>query len=85
MQPFQNAAQIRIPDGASCAICVLGTDGVYGIRVRQSKGARDRDMLLRPKLLETLREYWRDASSSNTSAYPEGVKIGLRDLLSWSH
>jgi hypothetical protein len=29
------------------------------IRVRQGKGARDRDVLLGPKLLETLREYWR--------------------------
>lgn len=28
------------------------------IRVRQGKGARDRDVLLSPKLLETLREYW---------------------------
>lgn len=29
------------------------------IRVRQGKGARDRDVLLSPKLLQTLREYWR--------------------------
>jgi site-specific recombinase XerD len=29
------------------------------IRVRQGKGSRDRDVLLSPKLLETLREYWR--------------------------
>jgi site-specific recombinase XerD len=29
------------------------------IRVRQGKGARDRDVLLSPKLLDTLREYWR--------------------------
>jgi integrase/recombinase XerD len=29
------------------------------IRVRQGKGARDRDVLLSSKLLETLREYWR--------------------------
>ena len=28
------------------------------IRVRQGKGARDRDVLLSPKLLETLRKYW---------------------------
>jgi site-specific recombinase XerD len=29
------------------------------IRVRQGKGARDRDFLLSPTLLETLRAYWR--------------------------
>ncbi len=29
------------------------------IHVRQGKGGRDRDVLLPPKLLETLREYWR--------------------------
>jgi integrase/recombinase XerD len=29
------------------------------IRVRQGKGVRDRDVLLSPKLPETLREYWR--------------------------
>jgi len=29
------------------------------LHVRQGKGGRDRDVLLTPKLLETLREYWR--------------------------
>ena len=29
------------------------------IHVRQGKGRRDRDVPLSPKLLETLREYWR--------------------------
>jgi len=29
------------------------------IHVHQGKGSRDRDVLLTPKLLETLREYWR--------------------------
>jgi integrase len=29
------------------------------IRVHKGKGGRDRDVLLSPKLLDTLREYWR--------------------------
>ena len=29
------------------------------IRVHKGKGGRDRDVLLSPKLLEILREYWR--------------------------
>ena len=29
------------------------------IHVQQGKGSRDRDVLMTPKLLEVLREYWR--------------------------
>ncbi len=29
------------------------------VHIRQGKGSRDRDVLLSPKLLEALREYWR--------------------------
>ena len=32
------------------------------IRINQGKGGRDRDVPLSPKLLETLRVYWRDAA-----------------------
>jgi integrase len=34
------------------------------IHVRQGKGGRDRDVMLTPKLLDTLREYWRVATQS---------------------
>jgi integrase/recombinase XerD len=43
-----------------CALKVTDVDSErMVIRVRHGKGGRDRDVLLSPKLLETLREYWR--------------------------
>ena len=43
-----------------CALQVPDVDSErMVIHVRQGKGGRDRDVLLSPKLLETLREYWR--------------------------
>jgi integrase/recombinase XerD len=46
------------------------------IHVRQGKGKRDRDVPLSPKLLETLREYWR-WMRPKTYLFPGTVK-GLR-------
>jgi integrase/recombinase XerD len=44
-------------------VCNLKVDDIDSarmlIRIRQGKGRRDRDVPLSPKLLETLREYWR--------------------------
>jgi integrase/recombinase XerD len=43
-----------------CSLKVLDIDSErMVIHVRHGKGDRDRDVLLSPKLLETLREYWR--------------------------
>jgi len=43
-----------------CGLKVLDIDSErMVIHVRHGKGDRDRDVLLSPKLLETLREYWR--------------------------
>jgi site-specific recombinase XerD len=43
-----------------CALRVADVDSSRMlIRVRQGKGGHDRDVLLSPKLLQTLREYWR--------------------------
>jgi integrase/recombinase XerD len=46
------------------------------IRIRQGKGRRDRDILLSPRLLETLRVYWRWMQPT-TFLFPGTVK-GIR-------
>jgi site-specific recombinase XerD len=49
------------------------------IHVRQGKGSRDRDVLLTPKLLETLREYWR-WMKPKTYLFPGTVKNWRADV-----
>ena len=49
------------------------------IHVRQGKGGRDRDVLLTPKLLETLREYWR-WMKPKTYLFPGTVKSWRADV-----
>jgi len=52
------AAGLRVSEVVALKLSDL--DGERGvIRVRQGKGARDRTTLLSPRLLEALREYWR--------------------------
>jgi len=49
------------------------------IHVQQGKGSRDRDVLLTPKLLETLREYWR-WMKPKTYLFPGTVKNWRADV-----
>jgi site-specific recombinase XerD len=49
------------------------------IHVHQGKGSRDRDVLLTPKLLETLREYWR-WMKPKTYLFPGTVKNWRADV-----
>ena len=49
------------------------------IHVRQGKGSRDRDVLLTPELLETLREYWR-WMKPKTYLFPGTVKGWRADV-----
>ena len=49
------------------------------IHVRQGKGGRDRDVLLTPKLLETLRGYWR-WMKPKTYLFPGTVKGWRADV-----
>ena len=49
------------------------------IHVRQGKGSRDRDVPLTPKLLETLREYWR-WMQPRTYLFPGTVKGWRADV-----
>jgi len=43
------------------------------VHIRQGKGGRDRDVPLCPKLLETLREYWR-WKKPKTWLFPAGIE-----------
>ncbi|HEX9198612.1 MAG TPA: tyrosine-type recombinase/integrase [Acidobacteriaceae bacterium] len=57
------------------------------IHVRQGKGGRDRDVLLTPKLLETLREYWR-WMKPKTYLFPGTVKgwradVPITEKIAW--
>jgi len=49
------------------------------IHVREGKGGRDRDVMLTPKLLETLREYWR-WMKPKTYLFPGTVKGWRADV-----
>jgi site-specific recombinase XerD len=49
------------------------------IHVRRGKGGRDRDVMLTPKLLETLREYWRWIKPK-TYLFPGTVKNWRADV-----
>jgi integrase len=58
------------------------------IHIHQGKGSRDRDVPLRPKLLEVLREYWRwrkpkDYLFPSTSGH-RGVEQPISDHTVWN-
>src|SRR6202790_1659843 len=52
------ATGLRRAELCHLKVCDIDSERMV-IHVRQGKGGRDRDVLLPPKLLETLREYWR--------------------------
>jgi integrase/recombinase XerD len=63
-----------------CHLKVSDIDsGRMVIHVHQGKGLRDRDVLLTPKLLETLREYWR-WMKPKTYLFPGTVKNWRADV-----
>jgi integrase len=56
------------------------------VHIRESKGGRDRDVMLSPKLLEALRDYWRGLRRKpkewlfpgnrwHTASYPVTTKV----------
>ena len=52
------ATGLRRAELCHLKVCDIDSERMV-IHVRQGKGSRDRDVLLTPKLLDTLREYWR--------------------------
>ena len=50
------------------------------IRVRQGKGAKDRETVLSPLLLEMLRQWWRIARPENDWLFPSPYRGGVRHL-----
>ena len=52
------ATGLRRAELCQLKVCDIDSERMV-IHVRQGKGGRDRDVLLSPKLLDTLREYWR--------------------------
>src|SRR5271169_4148828 len=52
------ATGLRRAELCHLKVCDIDSERMV-IHVRQGKGGRDRDVLLSPKLLDTLREYWR--------------------------
>jgi integrase/recombinase XerD len=58
------------------------------IHIRQGKGSRDRDVPLRPKLLEALREYWRCKKSQMylfpTTSGHRGWEQPISDKTVWN-
>jgi site-specific recombinase XerD len=50
------------------------------IRIHRGKGGKDRDVPLSPKLLETLREYWR-WMKPRTFLFPSRYKVGKRTAI----
>src|SRR5665213_843618 len=70
----------RSAPGRMCHLKVSDIDSKrMVIHVRQGKGGRDRDVLLTPKLLETLREYWR-WMKPKTYLFPGTVKGWRADV-----
>src|SRR5208283_2414685 len=52
------AAGLRVSEAICLKVTDIDSERML-IRVQQGKGARDRDVMLSPKLLEILRDWWR--------------------------
>src|SRR5271166_271949 len=52
------AAGLRVSEAICLKVSDIDSERML-VRIRQGKGAKDRDVMLSPKLLEILREWWR--------------------------
>ena len=65
--PLHDPARLRGPEGIQRPGSSPGTDERMTLRVEQGKGQRDRYVMLSPRLLELLREWWRAARLASRS------------------
>ncbi|HEY4051631.1 MAG TPA: site-specific integrase [Acidobacteriaceae bacterium] len=72
------ATGLRRAELCRLKVCDIDSERMV-IHVRQGKGGRDRDVLLSPKLLQTLREYWR-WMKPRTYLFPGTVKNWRADV-----
>jgi site-specific recombinase XerD len=72
-------AGLRISEAVSLKVGDIDSARMV-IRVRQGKGAKDRETVLSPLLLETLRQWWRIARPANGWLFPSPHRDGKNHL-----
>ena len=72
-------AGLRISEAVSLRVADIDSARMV-IRVRQGKGAKDRETVLSPLLLELLRQWWRIARPGHDWLFPSSYRGGVSHL-----